>query len=149
MSTQRLDLRASSLYFIALGGCDPVAVTIGISTSPISLALTKTRRIRREAVLWFAAIGPRSRASAALGSFRSRMGAWPAQDGWYLIPVKDGRAFRRCFGNVVENYSQQDAKKSIHSIDLQDYSRSKARPDFTFSHRVNDPKLNPDCVVQV
>ena len=101
-------------------------------TTPITEALRKTKRMRREAVLWFAPIGPLSRATVALGSLKSRMQQWPAQDGWYLIPVGDGRAFRRCFGNVVENYSQLDARKAIQSIDLQEYSRQRARPDFAF-----------------
>lgn len=143
MSTQRMALHAHSLYFVALGGADPVAVIVGISSSPISVAAQKVRRIRREAAVWFADIGPRSRASAALGSLRARMRHWPAQDGWYLIPVSDGRTFRRCFATVIESYTQLDSRKSIHTVDLKEYLRPKRRRDFTFSNKaalaVGDP----------
>jgi hypothetical protein len=149
MSTQRLDLQIHSLMFIALGGADPVAVSIGISCSPVDLAASKVRRVGREAVVWFAGIGPRSRASSALGSLRSRMRHWPAQDGWYLIPVQDGRAFRRSFGTVVENYSQLDCRKAIQSIDLQEYLRQRQRPDFTFSSRVNAPSRKREATSEV
>lgn len=135
MSSQRLGITMHHLYFIALGGADPVSVTLGISPRPIDLAIRKTRRIGREAVLWFAAIGPRSRASAALGSLRSRMQCWPAQDGWYLVPVGDGRQFRRSFGSVVESYTHLDTKKSIQHVDLKEYSRRRGRADFTFTPR--------------
>jgi hypothetical protein len=115
-------VRQHFVYFVlrdAVNGRVPVRV--GASGSPIDSAMDR-RRNPGAAVLGYAQPGGIGRAKLALSDLRQALQRWELRDGWVMVPVQDGRAFRRCFRTAVERHSFEGARIQIHHIDLKEYS---------------------------
>ena len=123
MSVHAIRVRQVCLYFVLAACADEVLAQIGVSRSPVDRAYRGSRAVIRPHVLGYAAMGSTLRAQSALQWLRDELSErWTARDGWWPVPVSDGRTFRRCFHSAVHRYGLHEANKCIHHVDLLEYS---------------------------